>query len=51
MLIKTSKTERIIVRMDPETAELLRKLAALDHETVSNYLRRLIRAQGTVLVP
>ena len=40
------QSERVQVRLDPETRALLDRLAQEDKETISNYLRRLIRAQG-----
>lgn len=40
------QSERVQVRLDPETRALLHRLAREDKETISNYLRRLIRAQG-----
>ena len=40
------QSERVQVRLDPETRALLDRLAREEKETISNYLRRLIRAQG-----
>lgn len=41
-----TKTEQIHIRLDPETKALLFKLAEQEKETISNYLRRLIRLAG-----
>jgi hypothetical protein len=38
--------KRLNLMIDDETLALLKELAAAEHETVSNYLRRLIRAQS-----
>ena len=35
--------KKVNFTIDEETLELLRQLAAAEHESVSNYLRRLIR--------
>ena len=40
------QSKRVQVRLDPETRALLDRLAREEKETISNYLRRLIRAQG-----